>query len=70
MGRPRQEVTNIRPIGDDPWAQTYIDHGMNPPWLRVWRDGVDITDAVPPEEWPWPWSMYYAAGQRPYGWKN
>jgi hypothetical protein len=37
-------------------AEFYRAHGMQPGWLRVWRDGVDITDTVSSEEWPWPFN--------------
>ena len=26
------------------------------PWRRVYRDGEDITETVPPDQWPWPWN--------------
>ena len=28
----------------DTVAQLYRDHGMEPGWTRVWREGVDVTD--------------------------
>jgi hypothetical protein len=34
------------------YAAVYRAGGMEPPWERVWRDGVDVTDE-PPETWPW-----------------
>ena len=37
----------------DPIVQLYLDNGMHPPWLRVWSDGVDVTDE--PELWPDLW---------------
>lgn len=27
----------------------YLESGMEPPWTRVWREGVDMTDH--PEVW-------------------
>ena len=38
----------------DPVVQLYLDHGMHPPWLRVWHEGVDVTDE--PELWPPLWT--------------
>jgi len=35
-------------------AETFRASGMEPPWERVWRDGVDVTDK--PELWPELWT--------------
>jgi len=44
------------PAPDLEWvARSYRDAGMEPPWTRVYRAGVDVTDQ-PPETWPWPWN--------------
>lgn len=37
-------------------ASVYRNAGMEPPWERVYKDGRDVTDTLPPEEWPWPWN--------------
>lgn len=39
-------------------AALFRAHGMTPPWLRAWRDGVDVT-AESPETYAW-----YVQGQR------
>jgi hypothetical protein len=41
---------------DDGAEKLYRANGVEPPWKRVWLDGVDITDTVPPEQWPWPFN--------------
>jgi hypothetical protein len=35
-------------------AEIYRKAGVEPPWERVWRDGVDVTDQ--PELWPELWA--------------
>lgn len=51
-------------------AQVYVRHGLMPPWERVWRGGVDVTETDPPEAWGWPFSKYYAEGWRPLIWTH
>lgn len=46
----------------DTHAESYRAAGMDPPWERVWRQGVDVTHEDP-ETWPWPYSMYAAGGR-------
>jgi len=65
MSRMHRTNPNITPIGVDKFTQSYLDAGMIPNAERVWRNGQDITDTVPPEQWPWPYSMYYGQGWRP-----
>ena len=36
------------------FERVYRDAGVEPPWTRVYLDGVDVTDS--PELWPWPWA--------------
>jgi hypothetical protein len=43
----------------------YREAGIEPPWTRVWQDGVDITDTVPPDEWPWPYNKNSPHANRP-----
>jgi hypothetical protein len=39
----------------DRTASLYRQAGMEPPWKRAYRDGVDITDE-PRESWGWPFN--------------
>lgn len=34
------------------WEAVYREAGVEPPWTRVWRDGVNVTDRL--ESWPEP----------------
>ena len=43
----------------------YHLRGLRCPWEKVYRGGRDVTDDDP-STWPWPWSMYYAEGWRPW----
>ena len=43
-------------VSDVIWQAIVRSHGIEPPWTGVYRGGVDITDTVPPEEWPYPWN--------------
>ncbi|MCU1585009.1 MAG: hypothetical protein JWM49_1565 [Microbacteriaceae bacterium] len=43
----------------------YREARIEPPWTRVWQDGVDITDTVPPDEWPWPYNKNAPHPNRP-----
>lgn len=44
-----------------------FDHGQNARFYRdagvreasVWRNGQDVTDTVPPTDWPEPWRNYF-----------
>ena len=44
----------------DAFERAYRDRGIEPPWTRVWDDGVDVTDQ-PQSTWPFPWNP----GKRP-----
>ena len=44
----------------DAFERAYRDEGIEPPWTRVWDNGVDVTDQDP-STWPFPWN----AGKRP-----
>lgn len=39
----------------DSVARLYREAGMEPPWTRVWDEGVDVTDQDP-STWPYPWN--------------
>lgn len=41
----------------DPTAaeELWWSYGMHPPWKRVWREGVDVTDEDP-STWPAIWN--------------
>lgn len=54
-GYPRHDI--------DSTNRLYREAGMEPPWTRVYRDGEDVTDTVPPEQWPWPWNPNGRPGQ-------
>ncbi|HTL42222.1 MAG TPA: hypothetical protein VL294_12190 [Pseudolysinimonas sp.] len=45
----------MNPLEDDPDPTpaelTWWQSGGHPPWKRLWRDGVDVTDE-PVEAWP------------------
>ena len=47
-------------IDDDndptPADLAFWDAGGHPPWKRVWRDGVDVTDQDP-STWPALWNI-------------
>ena len=49
---------------EERWARHYRERfGVEPPWLRVWKDGRDVTDE-PPETWPYPWNPNKRPGER------
>jgi hypothetical protein len=46
---------DIYPSRVDPGLDDfYRQHGMEPSWTRVWRNGRDVTDEDP-STWVWPW---------------
>jgi hypothetical protein len=34
---------------DETTERAYLQAGLEPPWVRVWRDGKDVTEE--PTEW-------------------
>lgn len=47
----------LEPTTDYGRTQAEIERrlGLEPNWLRVWRDGKDVTHEDP-ATWPWPWN--------------
>jgi len=39
----------------DAFERAYRERGIEPPWTRVWDDGVDVTEQDP-STWPFPWN--------------
>lgn len=64
--RARRQTIELPPSRETELERWYHERGERAPHERVYWDGVDITDSVPPDEWPWPWSMYFASGWRPW----
>jgi len=54
---PRPETTIEREIHD---SGRRLHHEC------VWANGLDVTDALEPAKWPWPYRIYYEAGWRPW----
>ena len=49
LGRVRGRTYDPRVAYDESTERTYLEAGAEPPWVRVWRDGRDVTDR--PEQW-------------------
>ncbi|TPW78057.1 hypothetical protein [Schumannella soli] len=67
MSRSRRDWVQLPPPrAETPLEREFHDRGERMSYDAVMLDGRDVTDELPPEQWPWPSSMYYASGWRPW----